>query len=520
MKQITNYKILISVTLLLIFFSLFSVLYIDYNQLPSEHWSKELKLTDYEQHEDFSTKHVPNFSMTSVEDQFYLTYFSNDKLYLKVFSKTFELIGERVIMDSIANIRVYKEIEISYKTNEFLIYLHKNDSIEKIILDRKLSTINHEVVHNDIDQPIIKNTSMLYEKNETLYMNDQEITDIQGLMAYDFIYDQGIYYITFMKYDLDKSKRYLYISEVKESGVSTNLVSEYNFIGGLRLFHLKVNRLTDRTGILFVTGDSKNGQYKNHEVILNNESNIISEKLYASSGSEPIFIDQSSLDYIQRTSTGIGRQDLSTKNKRFTNLAKFSDGGVYPLTKTTSFSPKTKFFKDNNFEYLLFTQYNDDNIYVSSNNPAVINKSQNLSLRSFGYLLLLTLSNYAPAFIFFFINFGKFVAVILLVLFPLYIIKMYWFDDHRKIVLSTAIVIMMALKLHYIIFQMDLPNMPSIFNSSISHVFISFLLSLSAYIATRDIKIKHHISVIYEFLIFSLLDMIFFTLFFTTYAML
>jgi hypothetical protein len=516
MKEIRNYMVLITMTLLLIFFSLFSVLFIDYNQLPSDHWSKELKLTDYEQHEDFSTKHVPNFSMTSVKDKFYLTYFSNDKLYLKVFSKTFEVIDEKVIMDSIDNIRVYKGIEISHKANKFLIYLNKNDSIEKIVLDDQLRPSDHEVLYNQIDEPIIKSNSILYTKNESLYMNDEEITDAQGLNAYDFIYDQGIYYIAFMKYDLDQLKRYLYISEVKKSRVSTHLVSEYNFIGGIRLYHLKVNRFMEHTGILFVTGDFKSGQYKNHEVILNNKSKIISEKSYAASGSEPILVNQSSLDCIQSTPTTIGRQDLSTKGKQFTNLVKFSDGEKYPLTKTTSFSPKTKFFQDNRYEYLLFTQYDDNNIYLSSNNPEVIDQSQKLSLKSFGYLALLTLTNFAPMVLFFFINFGRFVTVVLLILFPLYIIKMYWVDDYRKIVLSTAVVVMMALKLHYIIFQMNLPNMPAIMNSTISHVCICFLLSFSAYIATRDIRIKYHLSVIYEFLIFALLDMIYFTLFFTT----
>lgn len=520
MKHITNYKVLITLTLFLVFLSLFSVLYIDYNKLPSDDWSKEFKLTEYEQHEDFSTKYVPNFSMMRVEDQFYLAYFSNDKLMMKLFSKTFEVDHEVVIMDSIDNIRIYKEIEISHENNEFLIYLYKSDSIEKIVLDEKLTTINHEVLHDNVDEPIIKNTSMLYEKNEKLFMNNQEVTDAEGLMSYDFIFDQGIYYVAFMKYDLDSLKRYLYISEVDQSNTSTKLISEYIFNGGISLYHLKVNRFNDRTGILFVTGDFKNGQYKNYEVVLDNQSNIISQKLYASSGSEPIFVNQSSLDYIQKMSTGVGRQDLSTKNKAFTNLVKFSKEGMEPLTKTTSFSPKVKFFNEDSYEYLLFTQYNDDNIYVASDNPVIIDKSQGFSLRSFAQLLILTLTNYSPVFIFFLMNFGRFVAVVLLVLFPLYIVKMYWVDDHRRVVLSVALVAMMALKLHHIIFQMNLLNMPGIMSGTVSHVVISTIMSISAYIAMRDIKIKHHISVINEFLIFALLDMIYFTLFFTPYTIL
>lgn len=518
MKKLFNYKIIIPLTLLLIFASLFSILFIDKYKLPSENWSREIKIESYESNPKFKTRYIPNMDLLQHNNHFYLIYFSKESLYLNTYDAQFNLTSEKKILSKIDDIRKYQNLSLVTENNSLSLYYSLQDTVERLNFSFGGKNLKKDVLYQNVDKVKIINNSVAYIKDNHLYINNTKVTSAESLIKFDFQQYNNTYYVTHMSFNLDNFTKDLYLSMVTENETQSLMIKDFMFTSGANLSHIKINKTPTHINILFVTGDSKNGMYTNYELQLDENNKLLKEESYASSGSEPIFINQTDPTYIQKTSTYIGRCDVSTKNQYFVNTVKFKNNQQFPLTKTTSFAPKLKYLSTDTYDYLLFTQYNNNNIYISSNNPVLVAKSKKLDWDTFANLLVITLTTYSPTLLFFLINFAKFVITILVVLFPLFVIKMYWVEDNWKKVLAVSIGIFILLKSYHVVTQLELSNLPLLFTNTISQLAISLVFSGIAFYCMHDISKGKNLSVINKFLIFSLIDITFFTLFFTPYS--
>jgi hypothetical protein len=520
MKFIKSYKFVLFLTFLFIFSSLFSVLYIDQRELPSENWSKEIKLETYSIDNRYDNFETDDNALLKLGNHFYLVYFSENSYYLNEYDQKFNLVENFTInqnynsVDYLNTVIIGDEIHMRFLTDEKLISL---------IINSKGEILSEEIIDENVIKVKYDHNNIAYLKENGMYLNGELIYSLNNIENFVFRKNNGFLTFAYVHYNLSTFTYDLNILEYENEIKSNKTIKSLALDNVTEIYDLDLSISNNMNNLIVITENIKINVFTNNFFQLDNEYSIINQNLKYSSGYNFEFINNTS-DYIQNTLTAIGRIDISTKNSKYPNLALFKENGeIKPLTKTKMFPNKVDFYTFGEDNYIIFTQTDNNNeisLYLASTNEEIIQKSQYLSISQIKGLFLNTLTTFLPLFLFGQIYSLLFLVPIFVIILPFSLVKITWAEQNQGKLLIASIILFLLAKSKYVIFDMNIQGLPIIFSHPMMRLFIALILSSVSIYSMRDISKDTNNHFLRNFIIFFIIDMITFTLFFTPYFLL
>lgn len=520
MKIIKSYKFILFLTFLFIFSSLFSVLYIDQRELPSENWSKEIKLETYAINNRYDNFETDDNALLKLGNQFYLVYFSENSYYLNVYDENFNFIEkftidqDYTIVDHLNTVVIGDEIHMHFTTNEQLISL---------VINSEGKILSEEVIDDGVIEVKYDHNNIAYLKDDGIYLNGEMIYSTNNIENFIFRKNNGYLTFAYVQFNLSTYTYDLNILEYDNDIINQKNIDSLALDNVTNVYDIDLSISDNINHLMLITENIKMNVFANISFDLDDEYAIINKNTNYSSGYNFEFVDNTS-NYIQNTSTTIGRIDISTKNSKFPNLALFKENGdIKPLTKTKLFPNKVDFYTFDEENYIIFTQTDNNNeisLYLASTDQKIIEKSQNLSLNQIRNLFFNTLTTFLPLFLFGQIYSLLFLIPIFVVILPFSLIKITWAEQNQGKLLIASIILFLLAKSKYVIFDMSIEGLPIIFSHPMMRLLIALILSSVSIYSMMDISKNTNNHFLRNFIIFFIIDMITFTLFFTPYFLL
>lgn len=520
MKFIKNYKFILFLTIIFIFSSLFSILYIEQRELPSENWSKEIKLETYLINNRYDSFRKDNNELLKIDNEFYLIYFSENSYFLNVYDKKMDLINKFSLnkdYDAVNHLyarNIDNKIHINFTTN--------NNQLMSLVIDYKGNIFSEEIIDKQVKDVRYYKNNIAYLKDDGIYLNNDLIYQENNIENFTFTSNNNHLNFAYIKYNLDTFKYDLNILDYSNKIVTNQYIYTFALDNVTDIFDMDLSVTKNEKNLVVITENIKANVFTNITFKLDNNYSILSRDLNYSSGYNFKLLDNSS-NYIQNTQTNIGRIDISTKNKSYPNVALFKDESVYPLTKTKLFPNTVNYYTFNEDDYIVFTQTDSSkeiSIYLASTNPELIEKSQYVSFKSVKNIFLNTITTFLPLFLFGQIYSILFLIPIFIIILPFSLIKLTWAEQNQGKLLAASIVLFTLAKSKYVFFDMELHGLPIIFTNPILRLLIALTFSGVAIYSMIDISKDKNNHFLRNFIIFFIIDMITFTLFFTPYFLL
>lgn len=520
MKFIKSYKFILFLTFLFIFSSLFSVLYVDQRELPSENWSKEIKLETYTIDNRYDNFKTDDNALLKLADHFYLIYFSENSYYLNEYDENLDLV-EKFNIDK--NYNLVDHLNAIVIGDEIHIRFTDNGKLTSLIIDSKGEILSEKILDNQVVNVKYDNNDFAYLKEDGLYLNENLIYPSENIENFTFEKANGFLTFAYIKYNLSTYTYDLNILEYDDQVIREKNIHNFALDNVTRVFDIDLSIANGINNLVVITENIKMNVFTNNFFKLDNEYSIIDKNTIYSGGYNFKFLENSS-DYIQNTSTSIGRIDISTKNNEFPNLGLFkSDGQVKALTKTKMFPNKVDYYTFDQEDYIIFTQTNNNkeiSLYLASTHQKIIEKSQHLSFNQIKSLFFNTLTTFLPLFLFGQIYSLLFLIPIFVVILPFSLVKITWAEQNQDKLLIASIVLFLLAKSKYVLFDMDIEGLPIMFSHPMMRLLIALILSSVSIYSMMDISRNQNSHFFRNFIIFFVIDMITFTLFFTPYFLL
>lgn len=520
MKFIKSYKFILFLTFLFIFSSLFSVLYIDQRELPSENWSKEIKLETYSINNRYDNFETDDNALLKLSNHFYLVYFSENSYYLNTYDENFNLIEKLTIdqnydlVDHLNTVVIGDEIHMHFTTNEKLISL---------VINSEGEILSEKVIDDGVIEVKYDHNNIAYSKDDGLYLNGKMIYSANNIEDFIFRKNNGFLTFAYIQYNLSTYTYDLNILEYDNEITNQKNIDSLALDNVTNIYDMDLSISDNINHLVIITENIKMNVFTNIFFELDNEYDITDKNSSYSSGYNFEFIENTS-DYIQNTSTSIGRIDISTKNNKYPNLALFKENGeVKPLTKTQMFPNKVDFYTFDEEDYIIFTQTDNNNeisLYLASTDQKIIEKSQNINFNQIKHLFFNTITTFLPLFLFGQIYSLMFLVPIFVVILPFSLIKITWAEQNQGKLLMASIILFLLAKSKYVIFDMNIQGLPIIFSHPMMRLLIALILSSVSIYSMMDISKNTNNHFLRNFIIFFIIDMITFTLFFTPYFLL
>lgn len=520
MKFIKSYKLLLFLTFIFIFSSLFSILYFNKIELPNENWSKALKINTSTINSRYDHYLKDNMELFEFGDNYYLIYFSENSYYLNAYDEGFNHLETYKTNKSYngiddLNLRVLgDEISLNFITDNQLISL---------LIDFNGDIIKEEVIDNDVDYAQYTGHYIAYAKNNTIFLNGQPIKSFDKLIDFDFIKNGNNFQFSVIDYSLKTYKYDFNVYETTEKKVvNEHFIKSYALDNVTSIFDINTIQTDNSIKNMIITYNRKAYLFVNNEVTLSKSFQIEDDTLNNSKGYNFSYINENG-DYLQNISTNIGRTEIASTKNFHPNVGYFDDHNVIPLTKTEGHPVNVHYYNFNQGNYLLFSEITSNqelSTYIASTNQSVISLSQKVSFSEIRNLIVTTLTTYVPLVLFGQIYSILFLVPIFIIILPLSLIKLTWAEQNQDKLLKLSIGLYLLPKLYYVIFKVNLTDLPIIFTNPLIRMIITLLFSSVAIYSTLKITDSKNTHYFKNFFIFFIIDMIAFTLFFTPYFIL
>lgn len=520
MKFIKSYKFILFLTLLFIFSSLFSVLYIDQRELPSENWSKEVKLETYSINNRYDNFETDDNALVKLSNHFYLVYFSENSYYLNVYDENFNF-KEKFTIDQ--NYDLVDHLNVMVIGDEIHMHFTANKKLISVIINSEGEILSEEVLDTGVIKVEYDHNNVAYLKNDGIYLNGELIYSTNNIRNFIFRKNNGYLTFAYIQFNLSTYTYDLNILEYDDNIINQKNIDSLALDNVTNIYDIDLSITDNMNYLMLITENIKMNVFTNISYELDNEYTIINRSSNYSSGYNFQFIENTS-NYIQNTLTAIGRIDISTRDSKYPNLALFKENDdIKPLTKTKLFPNKVDFYTFDEENYIIFTQTDNNNeisLYLASSDQKIINKSQSLSFNQIKSLFLNTLTTFLPLFLFGQIYSLLFLVPIFVVILPFSLVKITWAEQNQGKLLIASIVLFLLAKSKYVIFDMNIQGLPIIFSHPMMRLLIALILSSVSIYSMMDISKNTNNHFLRNFIIFFIIDMITFTLFFTPYFLL
>lgn len=520
MNFFKSYKFIFTITIFLIFISLFYILYLEKIELPNDNWSKEIELNNYNINDKYDDLYKNDTNLIMIDDKYYLLYFSKKNIFISQYDLNMNFIEKNKIENDYINV---DNMTTSNINGNISLLFNENNKLINLIINTSGNIINEQILFSNIENINIIDTDIIYYKDNFIFLNNKKIKKIDNINNLSFIKIDNIYYISYIYYNNDNYKYSLNLIKFSNNKIISNkYIKSYSFDNTSKIFNMQLNKTKKNLRFMLIVNNSKFNTFSNYYLVLDNNLKIINKNNYPTKGYNFNFINDN-CSYIQNSRTNIGKIDISTKNEIYPNICRFTDNTVIPLTKTKKNPIKVKYYTFNKNDYLLFSQSENNlelSTFIISTNPKLIKKSQKLIFSDYKNLFFTTITTFLPLFLFSQIYSILFLAPIFIIVLPFLIFNITWAEQNSKKLLVISILLYLFAKIKYVFFDITLENLPIIFTNPFFRISITLILSLISIYCMYDYSKNININFIKNFITFFIIDMILFTLFLTPYFLL
>jgi len=517
LRILKSYKFILPITLIIIFMSLFSILYFEKTKLPNENWSNSIALNSYSLNDNYDNFNNKDIEFILINNDYYLFYFSKNFIFINIYDENMNLIANKKIDKQFEYIN---NLEVSLSEDNIKLLFEENKILNELLIDKNGNIINDKNLYSNVENISIIENDILYYKDNYIFLNDKKIKKIDHLIKSSFFKFNNSYYISYINFNNYKYELH-YIEIFNNEIKNDEFIKTFTFDSVTNIFSFDSNRIKNNFDNIIVVYNSKFGVFSNYYLSLDENLNIKEYKNYFSSGYNLKYLNDGEY-FIQNEDTNIGKIDISTKNKTFPNIVKFSDDNKISLTKTKKFPNKIKYYTFNDNEYLLFSEKNCDSklsTFISSTNKNLIKISKKLTFNDYKNLFFTTFTTFLPLFLYGLIYSVLFLIPIFVIVLPLSLFRITWAEQNQNKLLILSISLYLLSKLKYILFNVTLTDLPIIFTNPFLRVFSILILSSISIYSMCDISKNKNLHFFKKFVIFFIIDIVLFTLFFTPYLL-
>jgi hypothetical protein len=463
MRFIKSWQLVLSVSIIIAFSFLFSVLYKDATAFPKENWSRAIAIDKIENVEDTESYYQPYFDIETDDSYIYIGQILNDTFKLTVYDSLLNVINDYAYPLSL-NGNTVGQMSLIKNNGGFDLFLFSNKTLMRKSFSQDLSVVTaDETIASNIDQIVLKKQYAVYQIGDDFYnINNLKQSfmftrdDVEG---FDFdinpesqklylslmTYQNGKYYANAGIYDYVSDQMVLNELRALKSPSSTVPleIESYYANGNLyTIFSLKNTKYGQNlNNFLMISGD-------NLQIAADNEfsNNSYSPKFQFNNFNDQTVLTFSDLSFI-------GKTDVGSQTKSFSNIliSPTFDMITTPLTNSQYFAPNKVLINFKGYQYLISNEYASavNTLYVNSNHPDLMLKSQHLNrdqlisivFNSLTYIPASLMALFAPLIVL--------VFPVVVIILPIAIFKMSWAEKNQKKMLWIAIGVYLLSKIYY-----------------------------------------------------------------------
>jgi hypothetical protein len=464
MRFIKSWQFVITISVIIAFSFLFSVLYQDASAFPKDNWSRAIELDRIENVEDTEAFYL-SYIDVKADDQFiYVGQIVNGVFKVTFYDALFNPVQIYKHTLSIDMSTPVEQMTMSKTDDGFDLLIAVNHILYQKSFNNDLSeTIEDNIITDHYDQIVLKNNYAVYQIGNDFYNFNGQLQNFmfsrEDVECFDFdvnplnqklytavmTYKDGKYYANAAIYDFVSNQ--LIESELKalkspSATVPLEIEAYYADASFYTIFSLK---------------NTKYGQNTNNVIILSSENlQPTAETEFSNSSYTPKFqFDNFNNQTVLTFSdlSFIGKSDVGSQKKTYSNILITPTFGMTttPMTNTQYFSPNKVMLNFEDYQYLVTNECsNATNIlYVNSNNPTLIEKSKHLKLNQFAEIAINCLTYIPASLMALFVPLIVLVFPVVVIILPIAIFKMSWAEKNQKKMLWIAISVYMLSKIYY-----------------------------------------------------------------------
>jgi len=545
LKRFIHWKIIFSITVFLLFSMLFTVLYIDMMKLPDSGFSRGIELIRFDitgEYEDYYSK---NAFIVPDQDSFFITYADSSSVNVMNVSTSGEPIESLKLNTSAA----VQEIN-GHRTENYdvlnLFYKDRNQSIfeQSFSMQTGEPLDSAELIINNPRKSHLASDHLLYANDDALflYYNGQhiEISKAKYIETLTSTHIDNQWYITFTYYDQTAYRQKLIVLDALMNPL--NEVELQRFVGSNSMIPSEIALFIHQDHYYSATvfKDQKSGTNYVHLFdgpLGSSEQAEVTEFTSKNYSLFPTYYLKNNRIMVAFSfNTSIGRVDIQTAGGQFTNLvtSEVKDMSFTALTNTIHPSIKPIFFElksktsSEQYQYLVSTEIakGQSTLYLSSNDPVLIDKSINITSNEIINLLMTTLTTFLPLS---YVGLILEVYILLPILILVLIASMFyinWAERNGDKLLKVSILLHIIAKLIFvnskIIGQTEKFDDFPFFIDTPVEVFGwgMFLTAIALYCFMDFNKRNQGIHYMKSYIFFNVIDLIFFVMLYTPYLFL
>lgn len=545
MKKYLNWITLFVLALLLVNGMLFYVLFSETTKLPSENWSRNYMVNEYEATDEVVYNVIyPTIYSNTYNGNIMTSFYSENQIHINFLDAELEIIDQDVFD---VDVEAISDFEGFIDEGHLLVHYLKSqdeDAVYRYVydLDAKelISSQHFEMATRQV--AFDKDAALAYGENQLVLWDGEELQTIAenvrleniALLKHDeqwnilTIESQNGQNRTLKRYVFDEGGLKL-ISDVAPQVNGSNYRSEVLDIL-MEEDHVKIlskiyNDKFRQNFIYLYNLDLENNQIALEYDYIIDEMSMTNSRLVSSP------IDQ--IVFTQSKAISLGMRDISSKDETYFNLfleTYSMDGSLMEkmLTKTVHLSNHPNYFT---FEGNAYLQWNEvrkgkNVIMYASDRPSLVSDSEKLmSGELLDLLWSVFSSNMLMLYYFLFIS-VSIAAPIILVIIPISLFFFSWAENNQDKLFGIALGVHLISKFYYIYNYLGdyaevLQRLPGILSNQYFQYGISMATTIVAYYCLKDFAKRRQITnFLFRYLFFFTIDIILLVLILIPYRML
>ncbi|MBS7526517.1 hypothetical protein KHM83_07490 [Fusibacter paucivorans] len=463
MRFLKSWQFILSISIIIAFSFLFSVLYQDATAFPKENWSRAVAIDRIENLEDSEAYYQSYFDIETDDSFIYIGQIVNDIFKLAVYNAQFDLINHYTYALSLNDEKV-EQMSLVRSDSGFDLFIVLNKTLIRKSFNQDLKTMtSDDIIASNIEQIVLKKQYAVYQIGDDFYNTNSlkqsfmfKRDDVEG---FDFdinpesqklylslmTYHNGKYYANAGIYDYASDQMVLNELKALKSPSATVPLEIESYYADANLY------------TIFSLKNTKYGQNLNNFLMLSGDTlQITADSEFSNNSYSPKFQFNSFNHQTVLTFNDlsfIGKTDVGSQAKSFNNIliSPTFDMITTPLTNSQYYAPNKILVNFNAYQYLISNEYANgvNTLYVNSNQPDLMIKSRHFSSDQFLSILFNSLTYIPASLMALFAPLILLVFPVVIIILPIAIFKMSWAEKNQKKMLWIAIGVYLLSKVYY-----------------------------------------------------------------------
>jgi len=454
-KKLKDWRLLLLVCVFMSYGLLLMTMINDFYELPSEGFSKEVLLREYEKPNTYEAYDDKSFTSGPLDNGFYILINDGNQLIYEVYSELGERQLSSVIVDGtdvvvdISSITSGDVIQYVFATENQLVQGELNSSDGKVL--------SNKIIADAYDKAVLHGNSVVFSDGVQYYYFNDAVTQLfqsRSIKQFDYVALDKQLIVTTISRDTGAFFTDVYNVSLDTAAVEKTFVREYITSNATKDadHQLILDNTTIRTMSIFRDSRTGSAYYKELKFPMSAPTEFEFSKF--DTRDFPNFkyknVDGNTVTMFMEKFTFVGKDELASADSTYRNLVELTidDEGIFQykrLTKMKKAHPVYSYFDVSKNSYLVFNTVDSSNgvgkgsIYFATTQPDIVLQSNTLENDDLMTLIFGALTVLPAALAVGFIPSMGFVFPVILVIMPLSMIKITWAERYPKKMLRVAI---------------------------------------------------------------------------------